>query len=533
MVNSQINKRLAACVFSFFLIINLISSGGHLDWSDGVLTFLVVEGLVTKYSAKLRSDLPSISSLYGESEQKQLKLGEAHYTHRSLLLAVISAPVYYVATILSISPVFLVAYLVNSFIIALTSLVIFCFSLEIYNSRKIAFILSLIFTGCSFILPYNTSLFPQPLQALCMVLSAYFLYISGDDVSCLLISRIARYVDNNSGSNIKKVCTRKETCFVVLGGLFLGLSVFANPTSVIVIPGFVAYGIFSMIHRRKKISFFLISLAIVLALVGLSNYIRFGSFTEFGYYQYASWSWSNLGWTGLVGLWISPGAGLIFYFPIVILLPLALKYMYRENRWLFFLIVYIISIHWLYFGTLSYMEPISWSGGLAWGPRYLVPVLPFITLALGSLLTHLRSNKQKLSLFKVSTITSLCVIGFMINLLGTIIWIYYSHLYSWENEQIWKYGGDKIWDQETWNLYYSPIVLDLKILTDRYISDIQLEHFNGTQWHYVTYGLAPCSYDLYIFCKFGIIPTVTLSAALAILSTFIIVKDRQTAILKL
>jgi hypothetical protein len=179
------------------------------------------------------------------------------------------------------------------------------------------------------------------------------------------------------------------------------------------------------------------------------------------------------------------------------------------------------------------MEPISWSGGLAWGPRYLIPVLPFITLALGSLLTHLRSNKQKLSLFKVSIITSLCVIGFMINLLGSIVWIYYFHLYSWEKEQIWKYGGDKIWDQEIWNLHYSPIILDMKILADRYISDIQLEHYNGTQWHYVTYGLAPCSYDLYIFCKFGIIPIVMLSAALAILSTFILVKDRETAILKL
>jgi hypothetical protein len=533
LVNSQINKRLAACVFSFFLIINLISSGGHLDWSDGVLTFFVVESLVTKYSAKLHPDLPSISSLYGESEQKQLKLGEAHYTHRSLLLAVISAPVYYVATIFSISPVFLVPFLVNSFIIALTSLVISCFSLEIYNSRKIAFILSLIFTGCSFILPYNTSLFPQPLQALCMVLSAYFLYISRDDVNYLLISCRAGTVDNDRGGNIKRVCNRRETCCVILGGLFLGLSVFAHPTSVIVIPGFIVYSIFSMIYRRKKISFFLISLAIVLALVGLSNYTRFGSFTEFGYYQYASRSLSNLGWIGLVGLWISPGAGLIIFFPPVILLPLALKYMYRENRWLFFLILYIITVNWLYFGTLSYMEPISWSGGLAWGPRYLIPVLPFITLALGSLLTHLRKNKQKLSLFKVSILASLCIVGFMINLLGSVVWIYYFHLYSWEKEQIWRYGGDKIWDQETWNLYYSPIILDLKILADRYVSDIQLEHFNGTQWHYVTYGLAPCSYDLYIFCKFGIIPIVTLSAALAILSTFMIVKDRETAILKL
>lgn len=445
------------------------------------------------------------------------------------LLVAISVPFYYLATALSISPIFLVAFFVNSLIIALISLVVFCFSLDIYGSKKIALALAIIFTVCSFVLPYNTSLFPQPLQALCIISSAYFIYKSRDFdplVSCTITKD-----EGSNNSNSKSVCNRKGTYLIVLGGVFLGLSVFAHPTSTVVIPGFVAYCVFYMKYSKKKIIFFLISLAVMLVIVGFSNYFRFGSFTEFGYFRYASWSWSNLGWIGLVGLWASPGAGLVFFFPPVILLPVAFKFMYRNNTGLFFLILYIIIVNWLYFGTLSYLEPISWSGGLAWGPRYLIPVLPFITIALGTVLTHLRNKKQKLSLFKVSIVMSLCAIGFIINLLGTIVWIYYFHLYSWEKEQIWRYGGDKIWDQETWNLHYSPILINIKILADYYISDIQLKRFNGTGWHYVINGLVPCSYDTYIFCKFGIIPILMLFAALAILSIFIMITNLRNQIM--
>jgi hypothetical protein len=524
------NKRLAFGVFSFFLIINLASSGGHLDWSDGVQTFLVAESLVLKHSAKLHPDIPSAPLVYGNdrlTEDKQLNTREPYYTNRSLLLVLISALFYYIATLLSISPLFLVAFFVNSLIIALTSLVVFYFSFEVYRSKKISLVLGLVFTVCSFILPYNKTLFPQPLQALCLISSAYFLYRSQNFNDSIMFRTNPNHVSN---SNItKNICQRKCAYFAVLGGMLLGLSVFVHPASIIVIPGFVAYYAFSVkFSKKKKIVYFLVSLAAILALVGLSNYIRYGSFTEFGYFRYASWSWANGGWTGLVGLWASPGAGLIFFFPPVVLIPIALRYMYRENKGLFFLILYVVTVNWLYYGTLSYLEPISWSGGLVWGPRYLIPVLPFITIALGTLLTHLRDKRQKLYLFKVSAVISLFVIGFMINLLGTIVWIYYFHLYSWEKEQVWRqWRVTKPWDPETWNPEFSPILIDMKILASSYVSDIQLERYNGTSYHFVTYGLVPCSYDLYILCKFGFIPIVILSA-FAILLVYAILKDRRT-----
>src|SRR5918994_1904305 len=381
MHNIATNKGLMFSVFFFFLIINLISTGGHTDMWDGMVTFLLAESMALKHTAQLHPDIPTISNSdpgdsvntmihyevqnymivtgkYANWVQQSMAL-EPIYSSRSLLLPAISIPLYYAALAISLPPILVITLLVNSFIISLTSLVIFCFSLEIYNSRKIAFILSLIFTGCSFILPYNTSLFPQPLQTLLVITAAFF----------------------------------------------------------IIIPGFVVYSIFSMRHNKKSLISFLLTLSIALFFMGLVNYLRFGSFTEFGYGSYFGTLSYNTGWTGLLGLLASPGKGLIFYFPIVFLLPLALKYMYRENKWLFFLIVYIISVHWLYFGTLDDTESRFWSGAIAWGPRYLVPVLPFVTLAFGTLLARF---KQSRLLLKASLLI-LCISGFIINLSGTLV----------------------------------------------------------------------------------------------------------------
>src|SRR5918992_809230 len=362
------NNRLIFCVFFFFLIINLISTGGHTDMWDGMVTFLLAESMTTKQSAKLHPDIPTISNsdpgdsvnemIHYEVQNYMIVTGkyanwtllstplEPVYSSRSLLLPAIFIPFYYAALAISVPPILVIPLFVNSIIISLIALVIFCFSIEIYSSKKIAFVSSLIFSGCSFILPYNTSLFPQPLQTLLIITAAFFIIKSLHFHSSFICNYNKSKIDNNN----------KALYFASLGGLFLGLSVFAHPTSIIVIPGFLAYNVFSSLiyRKKKKIVIFLISLAVILVALALSNYIRFGSFTEFGYYQYASWSWSKLGWIGLIGLWISPGAGLIVFFPAVVLLPLALKYMYRENRQLFFLILYIVFANWIYFGTLSY-----------------------------------------------------------------------------------------------------------------------------------------------------------------------------------
>ena len=183
-------------VFVFFFIINLMASGGHIDMWDGMVTFMITESMALKQTAELHPEIPSIS-LANPSDMvhtmmdyevgnykvltgkyydwiSSLKHLEPVFSSRSLLLPAIAVPAYLLASLLSLNPVSVIGISVNSLIISLTSLVIFCFSLDLYGSRRIAFILGLVFVGCSFILPYNNTLFPQPLQGLCIITARFF-----------------------------------------------------------------------------------------------------------------------------------------------------------------------------------------------------------------------------------------------------------------------------------------------------------------------------------------------------------------------
>ena len=176
----------------------------------------------------------------------------------------------------------------------------------------------------------------------------------------------------------------------------LGLSIFAHPTSIIFVPGFVAYIIFSVRWKGKAtIIFFLIAICATLFLVGLTNFLRFGSFSEFGYGHFGTIGTHN-GWAGLIGLLFSPGAGLIYFFPISILVVVAAKYMYYNSRGLLLICSYVIIANWLFVGTLSFgFEPFAWSGAIAWGPRSLRPYHSFYNSRIGTIVVRDNPTKKR------------------------------------------------------------------------------------------------------------------------------------------
>lgn len=503
------------------MFIYIATAGGHLDPWDGIESFLVTESMVLKHTAKLDPTVPTIEKLnfyvrYSIYSNKVLQTGKYYdektmplepvYTVRSLLISAVAVPFYFFALLTSLSPLVVVSLLVNPLLIALTTTVIFCFSVELFQSTRISFILSLIFGLCSFVWPYQNSLWTQPLQGLLLITSVYFIYRSHHSTSSFLCYYLSPIIENQG-----------QIMFAGLGGLFIALSVLAHPTSVILVPGIIIYVIFSLKRNFKALLVFFIATSVVLIFVGVVNYLRFGSFIEFGYGFYGSIAIHD-GWKGLIGLIASPGAGLFLYFPASILLPLAAKYMYHDkfnynSRLLFFLFIYVILVNLIDAGTLSFnYEPFSW-WGLGWGPRYLVSILPFVTIMLGYVLLQLKKKKVLLKF----TFVILSVIGVYINLIGTLVSWQYDAFYLNQKEKL--FGN--AWDTIIWNASYSPIVLHTKMLLTNYLSQVDLHKFSISIWPWVADGLTPCSYDTYIFCKFGIIPVVGLIIIIVTIFTLI------------
>jgi hypothetical protein len=534
-VTSKTNKRLIVSVFFFFFLINVLTSGGHLDWWDGTEAFLVTESMVLKHSAKLHPDVPTLEKIpfdiaYTVYSNKVIQTGnnslnketitlEPVYTVRSLFLSAVGVPFYYLALAISAPPLAVIGLFANSMLIAFTCAIVFCFSYEVYGKRWISLALSLIFGVCSFVWPYHTSFWVQPLQGLTLISATYFLYTG------------IQYQKNFSQRHpddlpVTQSVRNRAAYFPSLGGFLLGLSIFAHPTSIIFVPGFVAYIILSVRWKGKAtIIFFLIALCATLFLVGLTNFLRFGSFSEFGYGHFGTIGTHN-GWAGLIGLLFSPGAGLIYFFPISILVVVAAKYMYYNSRGLLLICSYVIIANWLYVGTLSFgFEPFAWSGAIAWGPRYFVPIIPFITLVLGQLLleiTQLRNERRKL-IMKTSVI-ALAALGFYVNLVGTLVWYQYGIIYGWEKEQLHKFTNNM--DIMTWNPYYSPIVLHTKALLEDFVSTIHPDKYLNTAWYWTSYGLAPCSFDIYILCSLGLLAFVGISMFIAAIGVYILKQVR-------
>jgi hypothetical protein len=80
----------------------------------------------------------------------------------------------------------------------------------------------------------------------------------------------------------------------------------------------------------------------------------------------------------LLGLSISPYKGLFWYAPVLLLGLIGAVPFTRRYHWEGLAFLLLIGAHFLGYSRYNY-----WSGGVAWGSRYLLPVIPFLVLLAG------------------------------------------------------------------------------------------------------------------------------------------------------
>lgn len=455
-------------VLGFFLILNFTTTGGHFDSHDGIFYFLVAENVVLNQSIKIDPNSPSVEILefeYGIENFVKIWVPENYDNYQKgekipfflpggILGPLLAVPAYTLSLITNTDPVIVVSFFTNSVIIAFTSFIIFLISKNLFKSQKKGFILALVFNLSSFIWPYNTSFFLQPALSLILIASVYFLLISkGKKINCIIIS-----------------------------GALLGLSLMIHPSTVILLPGFLIYALWNIKFGKASICY-LITFFSIAGIQILVNYVKYNSITNFGY-DTIDVVTSHSDWEGIIGLIFSPGWGIIFYFPLILLAPIALKQMFQTNKKLVFLTVYTFFSIWLFFGT----EPTPhWSGFGAWGPRYLIPFLPLAVISLGYLFDF--PNR----LLKVLFIT-FGIAGFFVNLLGKLVWYLTGYSYGWGVDRLLE--KENSFDYFAWSPYYSPIIEHLKVLITNYGYEIINPITKKTG----------CAIDIFIYCTGGVVP---------------------------
>jgi len=419
---------------------------------------------IRKHTRPINENKPVAIILNRIAALKAILVGIPYYDATSLLLPFLTVPLYYLAVITSSNPINVVAFFSNSIILSLVSVLIFLTGLHFFQSKRISFVLSLVFLVTTFVWSYNTGMMLRPLAAL-FALVGFYLIIN------------SKYDDNYRP---------------LISGICIGLVLLSSASAIIILPGFVAFGIFNFRKNRKQLFFFLIGFSIIMLTQVWLNDIRFGSYSDFGFgFQQDITTHSHI--EGVIGYIFSLGWGLPFNSPLLIFFPFAVYIIMKKNLPLAIFLLYLFMITWLFHGTEQ--EP-HWSGYGGWGPRYFTMILPFLILSLGFLIEKFSTNIK----FKISFIV-LAVFGFFVGLMGKLVWYFYGYGYGW---QVLKYHLKENWfELLNYDINYAPITLHLQTL----LTDFIPHGINPLNTEFAR-GLAPCSYDLYIYCEIGILPFI-------------------------
>jgi len=515
LLQTRPKKRLfPVLLFFFFFFIFLATSGGHTDPVDGFVAFLFTENFVMNGTPALNVNSPTALDFDFDVERIiRFKTGdiaaheydnnpdpnltreeyikraienasrEEHYGPWYLVLPTVAVPLYVTAQFFNSYPYTFVSLFLNSIIIGISCVVVFFLGKSIFGSEKIGFVLALIFGVTSFIWPYNSSMFARPLAILFLMLAIYLIY-------------------NNKNN--------KSTITPFLSAVFIGLFVLSHTLFLLYVPGFLIFGIFSFKDDKRKLIAFLVGVVIIAAIIGSINYARFDSITSFGFGSTQEGKFLIGPTEGLYAFLLSPGKSIFLYFPIALLFPLGIYFFYKKNKPLAILIIYLILVTYLYLGFAS-----NWNLSNTWGPhRYLLPLIPLIVIPIGSLLIE-PSKKLRWA------IISLSVIGFIFSMIASLVWFRFTMSFSRAMAQ--QAGLIEHYNEvRTWDPSYSPPLVNFAILATDYVGKVTASAETRGVGGFFQMVISGCSFDVFIFCKFGIIPIILLGILIAILGFFIL-----------
>ncbi len=280
------------------------------------------------------------------------------------------------------------------------------------HARGIATFAALLFGLATPAAVYAKTFFPQPTEAFFLLACVWGLVAARDAQTAGAQAVGARAASAHTAST-PAPSAPPERAPLILSGLAFGALLLVKAVAVAYVPAAVLFVLFMRRDGRgaARLATWAIP-ALALSLLYLPyNAAARGGALNFGYGvgRDALWGFATPTLVGLHGLLLSPGKGFFYFAPALVLAIPGAARLARRDRAVAFLLgglalgALLLHAHWW-----------AWHADNAWGPRYLVPIIPLVTLAAAEALRDFRPRAN----LRTAALAALIALSASLQLLG-------------------------------------------------------------------------------------------------------------------
>jgi hypothetical protein len=378
---SHRDRPVALSLFALLFSVYLLTFSGVYHSSDEMSMLAVTDSLA-------RRGAWDIELLRWMGEQQGSFGPDGHlYSRKGIGMALTALPHYWLALQSQSIGNVQVAMLTNSLTTALTGALVYLLLRRLHYNSAVSILVTLAFGLGTMAWPYARYLFSESLAGLGLMLSFYFL---------------VRFRDEQGAASL------------LWAGAGLGVALLARLNNAIVAP-FLGLLLLVYLYRQHgrdwrrwigPVVLYGLPVLAALAITGWYNWFRFGNALTTGYLPEERFATPFF--EGFYGLTFSPGKGFFWYNPILLAALVAWPALLRRHRAEALLVAAVVM------GNVAFYAPwYLWWAGHAWGPRFLVTMLPFAALSLAPAV-EVASRRRALAL----ALGALALISAAVQLLG-------------------------------------------------------------------------------------------------------------------
>lgn len=385
-------------LFILLTLLFLIVTGRERPWADANVVFQTTASLVDRH----RLDLPPLGGspwFYAQHDGRR-------YGVFPLGSVVAMAPSYLLLKALRHIPglpddalLAFACHLTPALLMAGACTIFFVLALRLGASRRWALLLTLLLAATTICFVYARSLYSEALQTIALLWLAERTLRQGERATQLGMAGLG-----------------------IAAGILLNTKLVH--AALLPIPAVYLF----VCHRRELGRFLrfvpaaLLAFAPFIALALWHNHVKTGSYWSTGYdlktqFIHRSMFSGDL-LTGLFGLLLSPGKGVLFYSPPLVLSLFAWPTFWRRQRRAAALVLAFFAVALLVNGKFE-----GWHGDYSWGPRHLVPLTPLLLLAAAPWIEEAMARGRRW--LRRTALASLAAAGLAVQLLGAAF--YWDH----------------------------------------------------------------------------------------------------------